>query len=743
MPNLNIALSGNPNCGKTSIFNKLTGSNQFVGNWPGVTVERKQGNYRHQSSIKIQDLPGIYSLSPYSPEEIVSRDYLLTDQVDVILNVVDGNNLDRNLYLTTQLMEIGKPMVVAVNMLDIATEHKKSINLDKLSYSLGLPVVEVSGITFKGVDTAIEQCIKVSQKPDAQPSPILFQARLEAALKEVQTVLTQDATIEGRLDCDHHYQDLNLPASSPEETSPISPLRSQVRWHTIKAFEEDPLTLKQLNLTPHQVEELNDIRHITEQILNDDATSIIINERYDFIAQVKQLAVIEGEFSGYSRSDKLDRILTHRILALPIFAMIMWLVYYLSIQTIGGIGTDWLNETFFGQWVPEKTLEFLNFLHVQDWLQSLIIDGILAGIGAVIGFLPQLMMLFFCLALLEDCGYMSRIAFVMDRLFRRFGLSGKSFIPMLIATGCGVPGIMATRTIENDKDRRMTIMLTTFMPCSAKLPIISLIAGAFFPENTWVAPSAYLVGMLAIILSGIALKKTKLFSGQTTPFIMELPLYHFPKIKNVLIYTWDHSKAFVIKASTIIYLSSMVIWFISRYNFLGQAVDPDQSILAVLGNILAPLFAPLGFGNWQAGVAAISGLVAKENVISTFGILYGQELLSENGAEIWAQMRSHYTAMGAYSFLIFNLLCAPCFAAIGAIYREMATLKWTLLAIGYQCALAYLVSFIFYQLTHWWFEAGSFSLGSVIALILTAILIWTMIRTPQKPATGQMALEQV
>ncbi|MBO1304993.1 ferrous iron transport protein B [Enterococcus sp. 669A] len=702
MAELHIALAGNPNSGKTSTFNILTGTNQFVGNWPGVTVERKEGKYKKQQEIIIDDLPGIYSLSPYSPEEVVARDYLLSDIPDAILNIVDGTNLERNLYLTTQLIETGIPVVVAVNMMDLVKKDGKQINLEKLSYALGVPVIGISALKNWGLDKAVEQAIEAAKNPQEELTFPHYDKRVEAALSEIANILGNTV------------------------------LEKYSRWNSVKLFERDVRAQDQLALSSIQQKEIEETVKITERIFGDDAETIIINERYDFITHLKALCMVDNNEFKLSLSDKIDRIVTNRFLALPIFAFVMWLIYYISIQTIGVMGTDWVNDVLFGEAVPNFVGNALASWNVADWMQSLILDGIIAGVGAVLGFLPQLMVLFLCLALLEDCGYMARIAFVMDRIFRKFGLSGKSFIPMLIATGCGVPGVMASRTIENEKDRRMTAMLTTFMPCSAKLPIIALIAGAFFPSSSWVAPSAYFIGIGAIVLSGIALKKTKLFAGDPAPFIMELPLYHMPRIGNTLRYTYDHSKAFVKRAGTIIFVSSIIIWFISSYNFSLQSVDENDSILAFLGGIIAPIFAPLGWGDWRGAVAAITGLVAKENVIGTFGILYRHAEVAEDGVEIWAALRAAYTPIAGYSFLVFNLLCAPCFAAMGAIHREMGDMKWTVRAIAYQCGLAYVVSFIIYQIGHVIFEGGSIGFGMVLAVALLAVLVYFVVRRPAK-----------
>ncbi|NLM65952.1 MAG: ferrous iron transport protein B [Enterococcus sp.] len=694
-----FALIGNPNSGKTSAYNQLTGSMQQVGNWPGVTVERKSGRVKKNTQLLIQDLPGIYSLSPYTPEEIVTRNYLIKDHPDAILNIVDVTNLERNLYLTTQLMEMGIPLVVGLNMMDILKKTGKKINLEKLSYGLGAPIVAMSALKGQGLDDLVQQGKVVTETFPLQINYPTYDDKLEVALAEIIKVLGN------------------------------SVLKTQARWFAIKLFERDEAINQELDLSTFQKKEIEEIIQLTEKVFQDQSDAIIINERYQFITRLVALCTVnQGEVS-LSISDKIDQIVTHRWLALPIFAFIMWLVYYFSIQTIGTIGTDWVNDQLFGQYVPEFVAGWLETWQVQPWLQSLILDGILAGVGAVLGFLPQIMVLFFCLALLEDCGYMARIAFVMDRLFRKFGLSGKSFIPMLIATGCGVPGVMASRTIENEQDRRLTVMVTTFMPCSAKLPVIALIAGAFFPGRSWVAPSAYFMGMLAIILSGIALKKTKLFSSDPAPFIMELPTYHWPRFENIWRQTFDRGFSFVKKAGTLIFVSSIFIWFTSNYNFTFKQVASEESILANLGRLFAPIFTPLGWGNWQAVVATTTGLIAKENIIGTMGILYGNlNEVSETGKEIWPQLQQSFTSVAAYSFLAFNLLCAPCFAAVGAIHREMASLKWTLLAVGYQCALAYVVSFILYQLGSVLFEGQSATSATLLAVLTTIWLGYRIVK---------------
>lgn len=695
--NKQIALVGNPNSGKTSTFNVLTGSNQSIGNWPGVTVERKSGLLKQNKNICIQDLPGIYSLSSYSPEEVVARDYLYTNDASGIINIIDASNLERNLYLTLQLMEFGLPMILGLNMMDIVKKSGQKLNIDKLSYALGLPAVAMSALKKQGMKELTKACEKMIANPKIG-NTVTYDDRLEAAFNEIATI------IESKVSKQH------------------------LRFVTIKLFERDELVNARLTLTPAEQKEIAEIIEITERIFDDTAEAIVINERYEAISRIAALCLVKHTSFELSLSDKIDRVVTNRFLALPIFAFVMWAVYYLSIQTIGTMGTDWINDVLFGQWVPDWTTKILESWQVAPWMQGLIVDGIIAGVGAVLGFLPQLLVLFFCLAILEDCGYMARIAFVMDRMLRRFGLSGKSFIPILVSTGCGVPGVMATRTIESEKDRRLTIMVTTFMPCSAKLPIIGLVAGAFFPHHSWVAPSAYFVSIISIILSAISLKKTKLFSGEASPFIMELPPYHFPQMKNVFLQMMQRGHSFVKKAGTIIFATSVLIWFTMNFNFRLQMVAANQSILASFGHLLAPLFIPLGWGNWQGAVASMTGLIAKENVINTFGILYkNASEVSETGKEFWQAMHLDFTAVSAYAFLTFNLLCAPCFAAIGAIHREMASVKWTWLAILYQCGFAYVISMMIYQFGHLFFEGGSLNVWTCLSLMAAAYFVYLLI----------------
>lgn len=698
-----VALVGNPNSGKTSLFNALTGNKQSVGNWPGVTVERKSGQLKTDKTIVLQDLPGIYSLSPYSPEEIIARDYLVESCPDIILNIIDASNIERNLYLTTQLLEIGVPVIVVLNMMDVVKKSGDRINCDKLSYQLGAPVIPISVVKNEGI-SAIKEKIDAYRNKDIKQQHLVFENRLEAALADIVKVV--------------------------EKYVPTP----RVRWYAVKLFEQDEKVLDMIKLTQEDQTEIHDIVDVSEQIMDDDSVSIMVNERYELIDKIVNLSVVKSNSVSASVSDKIDRVVTNKWLSLPIFAFVMWFVYYLSIQTVGTMGTDWVNDVLFGEVVPNTVTQWLHAMNVAPWMESLIIDGIIAGVGAVLGFLPQLIVLFLCLSFLEDCGYMSRIAFVMDRLFRRFGLSGKSFIPMLVATGCGVPGVMASRTIENEKDRRMTIMTTTFMPCSAKLPIIGLISGAFFPQNSWVAPSAYFIGIGTIVFSGIVLKKTQMFSGETAPFIMELPAYHLPRLKNSVHQTYDRSKSFVKKAGTIIFASSVIIWFLSAFNYRLEMVETDKSMLAAVGRAIAVFFAPLGWGQWQSAVAAITGLIAKENVVGTFGILYGHlDEVSETGTEIWGQLSMSLTALAGYSFLIFNLLCAPCFAAIGAIRREMNDWRWTTLAIAYQCGIAYAVSFIVYQLGGVIIGEHGFGFGPALAVVMIIGMIYALFRVT-KPA---------
>ncbi len=695
---LKIALAGNPNSGKTTLFNALTGSNQFVGNWPGVTVEKKEGKLKGHQDVVIMDLPGIYSLSPYTLEEVVARNYLIGERPDAILNIVDGTNLERNLYLSTQLMELGIPVVMAVNMMDLVQKNGDQIDIDRLSRELGCKVMEISALKGTGIKEAAELAVQAASAGQAQQVVHTFDKKVEEALSAIENQLT----------------------GVPKE---------QQRFFAIKLFERDDKIGAQMTGVPNVESIIGDL----ESEMDDDSESIITNERYSFIASMIGKCCKKANRGGLTTSDKIDQIVTNRFLALPIFAVIMWIVYYVSVTTVGTFVTDWTNDVLFGDIIPPAVEGVLVSMNCADWLQGLILDGIVGGVGAVLGFVPQMLVLFIFLAFLEACGYMARVAFIMDRIFRKFGLSGKSFIPMLIGTGCGVPGVMASRTIENDRDRKMTIMTTTFIPCGAKLPIIALIAGALFDGASWVAPSAYFVGIAAIVCSGIILKKTKMFAGDPAPFVMELPAYHMPTVINVLRSMWERGWSFMKKAGTIILLSTILVWFATyfgwvdgQFRMLGD-LEMDHSILAGIGNLFAWIFLPLGWGDWRAAVAAITGLVAKENVVGTFGILYGFAEVSEEGEEIWGTLAGTYTTAAAYSFLVFNLLCAPCFAAIGAIKREMNNAKWTWFAIGYQCLLAYCVSLCVYQIGTF-LTTGAFGIGLIAALVIVAGFVWLLVR---------------
>ena len=787
---IRIALAGNPNSGKTTLFNALTGANQFVGNWPGVTVEKKEGKLKKHSNVVIMDLPGIYSLSPYTLEEVVARNYLINERPDAILNIIDGTNLERNLYLTTQLTELGIPVVVAVNMMDVVKKNGDRIHIDELSRQLGCNVVEISALKGTGIMEAAEAAVKAAGGAKTIPQHS-FSGPVEHAIAHIEEAAVH-----------------NLPAE-------------QQRWYAIKIFERDEKVLSQLNLDKTVLGHIEEDIKAAEKELDDDAESIITNERYVYIASIIKSCYQKKNRGKLSTSDKIDKVVTNRWLALPIFAVVMFIVYFLSVTTVGTWATDWANDGVFGDgfhlfaigsaeyeeaaeeyvvpgamveafesaaeeaeldpaeatdltttaylyddegnieeeipvdfaaytqaasmeepdpanygvWVPSipsLVSSGLNSIHCADWLQGLILDGIIGGVGAVLGFVPQMLVLFLLLAFLESCGYMARIAFVLDRIFRKFGLSGKSFIPMLIGTGCGIPGVMASRTIENDRDRKMTVMTTTFIPCSAKLPIIALIAGALFGGAWWVAPSAYFIGIAAIILSGIMLKKTNMFAGDPAPFVMELPAYHWPTVGNILRSMWERAWSFIKKAGTVILLSAILLWFLQGFGFengsFGMVEDLNNSILAVIGGAIAWIFSPLGWGDWQAAVATITGLIAKENVVSTFGVLYGGfDEVAENGWQVWVNMRTFFTPLSAYSFLIFNLLCAPCFAAIGAIKREMNSAKWTFFAIGYQCVFAYAISLVVYQLGMLFTGQGNI-IGSIAAFAIVALILFLLLR---------------
>lgn len=698
---IKIALAGNPNCGKTTLFNSLTGSNQFVGNWPGVTVEKKEGKLKGDKDVSIIDLPGIYSLSPYTLEEVVTRNYLIKERPNLILNIIDGTNLERNLYLTTQLMELGIPVVVAVNMMDIIEKNGDKLNTKNLSKELGCTVVEISALKGTGVMEAANKAVEVAKSGVLQIPKHKFAGCVEHALAHIEEAVIH-----------------NL----PEE---------QQRWYAIKIFERDEKVIEQLKIAEKIATHVEEDIKRCEDEMDDDAESIITNERYVYISSIIEDCFVRRNKGGHTVSDKIDEIVTNRWLALPIFAVVMFIVYYVSVTTVGSILTDWTNDTLFGEWIIPAVQNGLDAISCAPWLSGLIVDGIISGVGAVLGFVPQMLVLFAFLAFLESCGYMARIAFIMDRIFRKFGLSGKSFIPMLIGTGCGVPGIMASRTIENDRDRKMTIITTTFIPCSAKLPIIALIAGALFNGASWVAPSAYFIGVVAIICSGIILKKTKIFIGEPAPFVIELPAYHMPTVSNILRSMWERGSSFIKKAGTVILLSTIFIWFSENFGFVdggfGMVDNMNDSILASIGGILAPIFKPLGWGDWKATVSAITGLIAKENVVGTFGILYGFGEVAESGSEIWGSLAGSMTALAAYSFLIFNLLCAPCFAAMGAIKREMNNAKWFWFAIGYQTLLAYCASLCVYQIGML-FTDGIFGIGTVAAIIIIAIFLYLFFR---------------
>ena len=714
---ITIALAGNPNCGKTTLFNALTGATQYVGNWPGVTVEKKEGKLKGHKDVIIADLPGIYSLSPYSLEEVVARNYLINEKPDAILNIIDGTNLERNLYLSNQLMELGIPVVMAVNMMDLVRKNGDQINIKKLAEKLGCQVVEISALKGDGIDKAAQMAVDLAKSGKKTPAVHNFSDSVERVLDQ----------IEDKLD-----------ASVPAE---------QRRYFAIKLLERDSKITDQLSKVPDVTEEINAI----EKEMDDDTESIITNERYVYISSIIGDCLKKKVASGkMTISDKIDRIVTNRILALPIFAVVMWFVYYISVTTVGTFVTDWTNDVLFGEIVPPAVEGFLNAVGCADWLQGLILDGIVAGVGAVLGFVPQMIVLFFFLAILEDCGYMARVAFIMDRIFRKFGLSGKAFIPMLISSGCGIPGVMATRTIESDRDRKMSIMTTTFIPCGAKLPIIAMIAGAFFPNaegnaSAWVATSAYFIGVAAIVCSGIMLKKTKMFAGDPSPFVMELPQYHMPTAGNVLRSIWERASSFIKKAGTVILLSTIVLWFLMGFGFEGGAFgaveDLNNSILAQIGKAIAWIFTPLGWTQlghgWEMAVAAISGLIAKENVVATFGMLFNPNLeeVAEDGAEIWSNLQGALTPIAAYGYLVFNLLCAPCFAAIGAIRREMNSGKWTIFALCYQCLFAYGVALVIYQVGTVLTGGAVNPVGLVAAAAIVAFFVYMLVRPYKESET--------
>ena len=702
-----IALAGNPNCGKTTLFNALTGSNQFVGNWPGVTVEKKEGKLKGHKDVVIMDLPGIYSLSPYTLEEVVARNYLIAERPDAILNIVDGTNIERNLYLSTQLMELGIPVIMAVNMMDVVEKSGEKIHTDKLSQKLGCEVVEISALKGTGIKEAAEKAVKLAESRKSAVVAHEFSKDAEDIISEVEAKII----------------------GMPEE---------QKRFFAIKLLEKDDKINEMMTNVPDVSAEIKEM----EDKFDDDTESVITNERYVYISSIIGECVTKNTKEKLTTSDKIDRIVTNRWAALPIFAVVMTIVYLVSVTTVGAFVTDWTNDVLFGEIIPPAIESGLNAIGCAEWLQGLILDGIVAGVGAVLGFVPQMLVLFIFLAFLESCGYMARVAFIMDRIFRKFGLSGKSFIPMLIGSGCGVPGVMASRTIENDRDRKMTIMTTTFVPCGAKLPIIAMIAGAFFGNSGWVATSAYFVGIAAIICSGIILKKTKMFAGDPAPFVMELPAYHWPTVSNVLRSMWERGWSFIKKAGTIILLSTIVLWFLMSFGWesgsFGMVEELNNSILASIGSTIAWIFAPLGWTQagegWKMAVAAVTGLIAKENVVATFGMLYGFAEVAEDGAEIWGNLAAAMTPIAAYGFLVFNLLCAPCFAAMGAIKREMNNAKWFWFAIGYQCGLAYVVSLCIYQIGTL-ITTGAFGIGTVAAFLLVIGFLYLLFR-PYKESSS-------
>ena len=715
---IKIALAGNPNCGKTTLFNALTGSNQFVGNWPGVTVEKKEGKLKKaysgkESDVVIMDLPGIYSLSPYTLEEVVARNYLITERPDAIINIIDGTNIERNLYLSTQIMELGIPVVMAVNMSDLVEKSGDKIHVDKLSAKLGCEACEISALKGTGIDVAVKKAIAAA-KANKSVAPV------HEFSEEVEKYITAAGN--------------KLGTDVKEE---------QKRFFAIKLLEKDDKIIEQMQTKVDVSAEIEDM----EKEFDDDTESIITNERYVYISSIIDACYTKNKKKTMSTSDKIDKWVTNRWLALPIFALVMFIVYYVSVTTVGAILTDWTNDTLFAEWIVPGVQSALESVNCADWLTSLIADGVVSGVGAVLGFVPQMLVLFIFLAFLESCGYMARVAFIMDRIFRKFGLSGKSFIPMLIGSGCGVPGVMASRTIENDRDRKMTIMTTTFVPCGAKLPIIALIAGAFFQNAGWVSWSAYFVGIAAIICSGIILKKTKMFAGEPAPFVMELPAYHWPTVGNVLRSMWERGWSFIKKAGTIILLSTIVLWFLQGFGWIDgsftmlEAEQLNDSILAKIGNVIAPIFAPLGFGNWKMAVATVTGLIAKENVVATFGILFGYGEVAEDGAEIWQVLSQAITPVAAYGFLVFNLLCAPCFAAMGAIKREMNNAKWFWFAIGYQTVLAYVVALCIYQIGTL-ITTGAFGIGTVVAFLLVLGFLYLLFRPYKESKTLNVSIDK-
>ena len=700
---IKIGLAGNPNCGKTTMFNELTGSTQYVGNWPGVTVEKKGGKLKWNKDVEIVDLPGVYSLSPYTLEEVVTRNFMINDKPDAVINVVDGSNIERNLYLTTQILELGIPTVVALNMMDIVKKNGDKIDLNKLSKFLGCPVVEASALKGNGVKEVAEKAIEVAKSKKRVDFILPFENETKEALEAIEKIAYS-----------------SIPNNEVE-----------ARWLAIKLFERDENIIEKFNISKNVLDQVESVIKKCEDKLDDDSESIVTSDRYSFIGTIVSSAIKKNNKTNETTSDKIDRIVTNRFLALPIFVLIMWAVYYIAISSIGTIATDWTNDVFFGEIIQGNVATWFEAMGVAPWLEGLVVDGLIGGVGAVLGFVPQIMVLFFLLSILEDCGYMARVAFIMDRIFRKFGLSGKSFIPMLISSGCGVPGIMATRTMENDRDRKMTIMVTTFIPCGAKLPIIALIAGALFGGASWVAPSMYFLGIAMIIICCILLKKTKLFSGDASPFVMELPQYHIPSFKSVVMHMWEKGKAFIIKAGTIIFVSCGVIWFLQSFNWSLEMVDAGESILASIGNVIAPIFAPLGFGNWQSAISTVTGLVAKENLVGTFGVLFGIADATETDATLIGNVATMFTAASAFAFMAFNMLCATCFAAIGTIRREMGSWKWTWITFGFQTFTAYIVALLINQVGSAIFFGGSI-IGAVISIAIAVVVVLAVLLSSNK-----------
>jgi len=710
---IKIGLAGNPNCGKTTMFNELTGSSQYVGNWPGVTVEKKGGKLKGYKDVEIVDLPGVYSLSPYTLEEVVTRNFMIDDKPDAVINIVDASNIERNLYLTTQILELGIPTVVALNMMDIVEKNGDKIDIDKLSKTLGCPVITTSALKGNGVKLAAEKAVETAKEKNKPKFILPYSNEANEAFEKIEEVIVKNIQAEG----------------------------IENRWLAVKLFERDQNVIDKLSISKNILDKIEEIIQKYETELDDDSESIVTGDRYAFIGEVVSTFVKKQNKGKETTSDKIDRIVTNRLLALPIFVAIMYVVYYIAI-TIGTMGTDWINDTLFGQIIQGNVSDWMVNAGVADWLQGLVSDGIISGVGTVLGFIPQIVLLFFFLSILEDCGYMARVAFIMDRVFRKFGLSGKSFIPMLISSGCGVPGIMSTRTMENERDRKMTIMLTTFIPCSAKLPVIALVASAFFENSAWVAPSAYFLGVIMIVICGIVLKKTKLFAGDPAPFVMELPQYHVPGAKSVMIHMWDRISAFTKKATTIILVSCSAVWFLQSFSWSLEMVDADNSMLASIGNVIAPIFRPLGFGNWQASVATVTGLVAKENLVGTIGVLYGIADASETDPALISNFGAVFTAASGFAFMAFNLLCAPCFAAIGAIRREMGNWKWTFITLGFQTGTAYIVGLVINQVGSYILGYGSLvgALTSVlIAIIVVAVVIITGKSSREKQIKGQLS----